>query len=81
VDIDSQLLRRVQAEAVEAGVSVEEALDRALRRGLDSPAPPDVPYECPTFAMGQPRRPLDQALVLADVLEDDEVARGLTSHG
>ena len=50
-----------------------------LHRGLDDrSAGRATPYVCPAFATGSPLRPLDKALVLADALEDEEVARELT---
>ena len=80
VDIDSQLLEQLREHADARGVSLKEALNRVLRRGLELPAAEAEPYECPTFAMGEPLRPLDKALALADALEDEETARKLASR-
>jgi len=77
VDIDTQLLERLREHADARGVSLKEALNRVLRRGLELPGVDAEPYECPTFAMGEPLRPLDKALALADALEDEETARKL----
>jgi len=52
-------------------------LNRVLQRGLQRADTGTEPYECPTFAMGAPLRPLDKALALADAREDEEVARKL----
>lgn len=79
VDIESHLLKRIRAEAHRRGVSFKQFLNRALHRGLEEwPGSETTPYRCPTFAMGTPLRPLDKALALADVLEDEEIARELT---
>ncbi|MBI3982902.1 MAG: DUF2191 domain-containing protein [Gemmatimonadetes bacterium] len=78
VDIEGHLVKRLRAEAHRQGVSFKEFLHRVLRRGLEerrSDAP--GPYRCPTFAMGQPLRPLDKALAIADSLEDEEIASKL----
>ncbi|HUP51846.1 MAG TPA: hypothetical protein VM198_05185 [Longimicrobiales bacterium] len=78
VDIDPHLLRRLRDEAAQEGVSFKDALNRALRRGFERAHMGREPYECPTFGMGTPLRPLDKALALADALEDEEVARKLS---
>jgi hypothetical protein len=78
VDIDPHLLRRLRDEAVREGIPFKDALNRALRRGFERAHTGTEPYECPTFEMGTPLRPLDKALALADVLEDEEVARKLS---
>lgn len=79
VDIDPHLLKRLRAEAHRRGVSFKDALNGALRRGLEErPRGPRREYRCPTFAMGVPLRPLDKALALADALEDEEIARKLS---
>jgi hypothetical protein len=77
IDVDTDLLRRLRAQAHRQGVSLKEALNGALRRGLDQPESRAEPYTCPTFDLGTPLRPLDRALALVDALEDEEVAREL----
>jgi hypothetical protein len=75
LDIDEDLLRRLRDRAHAEGVPLKEMANRVIRRGLDQPRPPArVPYECPTFSMGAPLRPIDKALALADALEEDERA-------
>jgi hypothetical protein len=79
VDIDPHLLRRLRAEAQRQGVAFKELLNRVLHRGLAERSHDAVrPYRCPTFAMGDPRHPLDRALAIADALADEEIARELT---
>lgn len=81
VDIDAHLLKRLRDAAHRQGVSFKELLHRVLRRGLhERPATEHTPYQCPSFAMGPPLRPLDKALALADSLEDEEVARELAQR-
>jgi hypothetical protein len=80
VDLDTQLLKRLRAEARRRGVSFREVLTGAIRRGLQPADPTDVrPYQVPTFSLGAPRPPFDsdKALAAADALEQDEIARKL----
>lgn len=79
VDIDRQLLKHLRAEAHRRGVSFKEFLNRVLYRGLEHRSRAETtPYRCPTFPVGIPLRPLDQALAFADALPDEEIARELT---
>jgi hypothetical protein len=54
----------------------KEVVNEALRRGLTDAAEEDE-YRLPTFELGEPLVPLDQALQLAAELEDDERRRKL----
>jgi hypothetical protein len=79
VDIEAHLLKRLRAEAQRRGVSFKDLLQGLLRRGLDERPAAQDRYRAPTFAMGDPVRPvrLDKALALAAALEDEEIAREL----
>jgi len=75
--IDDALLRDLRRAAREAGMTLKEVVNRALRRGLtELTRPPERrPFSVRTFSMGAPRANLDRALALAGVLEDDEIVR------
>ena len=80
VDIDDDLLKRLRHEAHHRGIRFKHLLNRVLRQGLhEPPATPAEPFECPSFAMGQAAGSinLDQAMRVADSLEDEEIAREL----
>jgi hypothetical protein len=76
VDLDPGLLLRLRAEAHRRAVPLEQVIGEVILRGLDAPSHAE-PYECPTFAMGQPVSGLnlDKALQLGAWLEDEETAR------
>jgi hypothetical protein len=77
LDIESDLLEKLRSEARQRGVSLKEALNRAIRAGLAGPRGELPPYECPSFSMGRPdpSLDLDKALEIAARLEDEETAR------
>jgi hypothetical protein len=77
--IDDALASDLKDLAHREGLPFKVVVDRTLRAGLQqlAKAPRRRPYRAPTFAMGQPRVPLDKALALATSLEDAEVARKL----
>jgi hypothetical protein len=78
IDIDPHLLKRLRAMAHREGVPFKAVLQRILQRGLEARAPTGpTAYAIPTFAMGEPLRPLDKALAQADALEAEEIAREL----
>lgn len=82
VDIDSNLLRRLRAEAHRRGIAFKELLQGIIRRGLDDRTPTAGRYRVPTFAMGAPTAPLslDKALAISTALEDDEIRRELAQR-
>jgi hypothetical protein len=80
VDVDRRLLERLRDQAHQEGLSLKAVLNRALRRGLEPGQPEAEPYECPTFSMGAPLRPLDKGLAVADALEDEEITRKLAQR-
>lgn len=80
VRLDDELLDRLKVQARQENVSLTRLINRALEAGLQAGAtrrPKRAPYREPVHALGTPRVPLDKALVLAAVLEDEEVARKL----
>jgi len=80
ITIDDDLMDRLKREARRARLSFKAAVNPALRLGLDRLQPPARrrTFRQRTFRMGYPPgRPLDKALQLAALLEDEEVAREL----
>jgi hypothetical protein len=82
--IDDGLLRQLRQKVLDSGKPFKQVVNETLRAGLERPAPgplsPARPrYVCPTFAMGEPRWPvnLDKALALAAELEDLEIVAKL----
>ena len=79
--IDDELLDRVKREARRAKVPFRTALERALRLGLERMRPRAKRHTFfqRTFRMGHPlASPLDKALHLATMLEDEEAVRKIT---
>lgn len=74
-DVAARLERRVR----ERGITFKEAVNSALRLGLDADQPPvPEPYVVPTFRMGLlPGIDLTKANQLAAELEDEETIRKL----
>ena len=54
----------------ERGLSLQEAINEALRRGLGSAAPT---YVVPVHHLGEPAFSLDRALAVAGALEDQAI--------
>jgi hypothetical protein len=78
VDLDPTLLEQVRMEAARRGTSVKALLNSLIRAGLAArSAEPVSAYRVPTLSLGAPRLHLDQALRVADALEDDEHLRDL----
>jgi hypothetical protein len=77
IDIEDDLLQKLKREASRARVPLREAVNRALRLGLERLHPASTPpYRCRTFSMGfPPGSNLDKALELAALLEDEETLR------
>jgi Ribbon-helix-helix protein, copG family len=82
VRIEDDLLARLKARALAENVSLTRIINRALKAGLDAGNPRRRPtvYCEQVHAMGTPRIALDKALALAAALEDEEVARELTTR-
>jgi hypothetical protein len=75
--IDDGAMRELRRFAARTGLSLKEAVNRAIRAGL---AAIDRPRRrgrrrSPVFRLGRPRVGLDHALRLAAELEDEEVVR------
>jgi hypothetical protein len=75
-DVEALLRDRMR----ERGLGFKEALNQALRTGLEGDrTPPARAFEQQTFDMGfRPEVALDKALALAASLEDEEIARKLS---
>ena len=78
--IDDDLMRGIREKADRLGISLKEAINRALRGGvgtIDRPSRPKQ-YDCRTFGLGYPPgEDLDRALDLSDRLESEEIRRKL----
>lgn len=71
------LVRRVMRER---GLSFKQAVNLAIREGLSAGAE-RKPFRTATFHMGSASAvPLDRALRLAGELEDEEIARKLSTR-
>lgn len=73
ITLDPDVEALVAKAMRERGLSFKQAVNEALRRGLDDEA--DAPYELPAFDMGAPSVNLDRALQMAGELEDQELLR------
>jgi len=70
------LVRRVMRER---GITFKEAVNLAIREGLSRPTG-RKPFRTPTFRMGTPRASLNKALQLSGGLDDEEIARKLSTR-
>jgi len=73
-------MRRIREKAEEAGISLKDAINSALRRGVEGIGRPSAgqSFTCRTYSLGHPpRADLDRALDLAGRLEEEEIARKL----
>jgi hypothetical protein len=77
--IDDDLMRRIKTKADQAGMSLKEAVNIALRHGLSAlHTHKPAAYSCREYSLGYPpRMDLDRALDTAAALEDEEVTRKL----
>lgn len=79
--IDDDLLNQLREQAHQERVPLTALLNRVIRRGLEAGQPDRTKvrraYREQSFAMGTPRVPLDKALALAAMLEDEEVAQDM----
>jgi hypothetical protein len=80
VNIDDDLLRRLQEDARREGVPLAELVNRLLRGVVRFGRREQAasPYREKTFAMGAPRVNLDKALALAASLDDEETHGKMT---
>jgi hypothetical protein len=75
VNMDDGLLLRLRRAAARSRLPFGEALDRALRAGLEpvDPRPRAESYRCTTLSRGYPQGiDMNKALQIAALLEDEE---------
>lgn len=77
VTLDSDVELKLQALMRARGLSFKEALNSALRIGLDINRPADVAFA--VYDMGEPTVDLTHAGRLAAAMEDEEIVRKLAS--
>ena len=73
-DVEALVKRHMR----ERGLSFKDAVNQAIRAGLDPGA--QGAARTPTYSMGEPKLPLEKALALAGAFEDDELARRLAAR-
>lgn len=74
ITLDPDTAALVQRRMREEGISFKQAVNDAIRRGLEEPRRGE-PFRTRTAALGQPAVNLDRALQLAAELEDEELIR------
>jgi hypothetical protein len=72
ITLDEKLLRRYEAEAKNAGVSLGETLLKAIGSTSMHGRQAGATYVLPTYDMGVPMVDLTKALTLAAEIEDEE---------
>jgi len=72
-DVEAQVKRLMR----ERGLTFKEAVNTAIRAGLQ---PPGEPFRTPAHDMGEPLVDLTKALRLAGELEDEEIVRRLAAR-
>lgn len=77
VTLDSEVEIRLRALMKERGLTFKDAINTALRAGLDLSPTADVQF--PSFDMGKVTVDLTHAGRLAAALEDEEILRKLNS--
>lgn len=80
--IDERLMKELVAQAERESLPIQEFVERTIRRGLSAgeAAPVRQRFVQRTYAMGQPKVPLDKALSLAAELDDEETIRKMTDR-
>jgi hypothetical protein len=73
-DVEAQVKRLMR----ERGLSFKEAVNTAIRAGLQPAA--GEPFRTPTYDMGAPLVDLTKVLRLAGEIEDEEIIRRLASR-
>jgi hypothetical protein len=76
VTLDDDLLARLRQVAHERGISFKEAINEAVRGGLDNP-PGAKRFRVRPRNMGPARVDLTKALRLAGQMEDEQIIRKL----
>ena len=77
VTLDSDVELKLQALMRTRGLTFKDAINSALRAGLDMARPVDVAFA--VYDMGEPTVDLTHAGRLAAALEDEEIARKLAA--
>lgn len=75
--IEDGAMRELRRFAAKEGLSLKEAVNRALRAGLAAMERPvrRRARRSPVFAMGTPTCALDKALQIAGEMENEEIVR------
>jgi hypothetical protein len=76
VTLDDDLVARLRKAAHERGISFKEAINEAVRGGLDHP-PEAKRFRVKARRMGPARVDLTKALRLAGQMEDEQIIRKL----
>lgn len=77
---DDDLAKQLREKAYKTGSPFKQVVNKAIRAGLGQIDKPKQtkPYKCKSYSLGYPpRADIDHALMLADQLESDEMARKL----
>ncbi|QDP97831.1 antitoxin [Microlunatus elymi] len=77
VTLESEVEVRLRALMKERGIGFKEAINSALRAGLD--LDPVVDLEFPSYDLGRPLVDLSHASRLAAAMEDEEVLRKMSA--
>lgn len=74
VTLDEDIVARLRESSVKLGISYRKLINDTLRRGLAVPQAEDShPLDnLPTFAMGEPKFPIDNVGELLDYLEGED---------
>ncbi len=75
IRLEDDLLQEIKRRAAADKLSITEAINRVLRRGLAAPKPKRAPFPLKAYNMGPPKVNLDKALGIAAALEDEETIR------
>lgn len=71
--LDDELVRDARRRAMEAGITLSEAVNRALRASMQAPAPPQAPpFRMPTFRGRATRREIPPHEIAR--LRDDDLS-------
>jgi len=77
VTLDADVELKLQALMRARSLTFKEAINSALRAGLDMARPVDVVF--PIYDMGEPRVDLTHAGRIAAAMEDEEIIRKLAA--
>jgi antitoxin component of RelBE/YafQ-DinJ toxin-antitoxin module len=75
--LDDDLLLELKKRAGEEGLTLSEAVNLALRRGLASPKRPRRVFRQKTHDLGRPSFDVTKANAVAAALEDETILRKL----